>query len=44
MLLKAFPNDLSAEAITKRLEDPTKTLLFVMLKYQPGGRKEREAL
>ena len=42
--LKALPKDLSAEAITKRLEDPMKILLFVMIKYQPGGRKEREAL
>jgi hypothetical protein len=44
MLLKALPKDLSAEAITKRLEDPMKILLFVMIKYQPGGRREREAL
>ena len=44
MLLKALPKDLSAEAITKRLEDPMKILLLVMIKYQPGGRREREAL
>ena len=44
MLLKALPKDLAAEAITKRLEDPMTILLFVMIKYQPGGRREREAL
>ena len=40
MLLKALPKDLSAEAITKRLDDPMKILHFIMVKYQPGGRKE----
>ena len=44
MLLKALPKDLAAEAITKRLEEPTKILLFVMIKYQPGSRKEKENL
>ena len=44
MLLKALPKDLAAEAITKRLEDQMKILLFVMIKYQPGGRREQEAL
>ena len=44
MLLKAIPKDLASEAITKRLDNPTKILLLIMVKYQPGGRKEREAL
>ena len=44
MLLKSMPKDLAAEAITKRLENPMKILLMVMIKYQPGGRREREAL
>ena len=44
MLLKSMPKDLTAEAITKRLEDRMKILLMVMIKYQPGGRREREAL
>ena len=44
MLLKSMPKDLAAEAITKRLEDLMKILLAVMIKYQPLGRREREAL
>jgi hypothetical protein len=44
MLLKAIPKDLAAEAITKRLDNPLKILLLIMVKYQPGGRKEREAI
>ena len=44
MLLKAIPKDLASEAIAKRLDNPTKILLLIMVKYQPGGRKEREAL
>ena len=44
MLLKAIPRELASEAITKRLEDPRKVLLLIMIKYQPGGRKEKEAI
>jgi hypothetical protein len=44
MLLKAIPKDLASEIITKRFEDPMKILLVIMIKYQPGGRKERGAL
>ena len=44
MLLKAMPKDLAAEAITKRLDNPLKVLLLIMIKYQPGSRKEREAI
>jgi len=44
MLLKAIPKSISAEAITKRLENPLQILLLVIVKYQPGGRREREAV
>ena len=43
-LLKAIPKDLANEAITKRFETPEKILLFIMTKYQPGGKKERESI
>ena len=42
-LLKAIPKELANEAITKRFETPEKILLFIMTKYQPGGKKERES-
>ena len=44
MLLKALPKSLAAEAITKRLDNPLKILLMILIKYQPGGRKEKEAI
>ena len=44
MILRAIPKELASEAITKRLEDPLKILMFIIVKYQPGGRKEREAI
>jgi hypothetical protein len=44
MILKAIPKDLASEATTKRLDNPLKILLLIMIKYQPGGRKEREAI
>jgi hypothetical protein len=44
MLLRAIPKNLAAEAITKRLDNPLKITLLIVIKYQPGGRKEREAI
>ena len=44
MILKSIPKELAAEAITKRLGNPLKIFLSIVIKHQPGGRKEREAL
>ena len=41
MLLKAIPKDLVTEAVH---EDPMKVMLMIMVKYQPGSKKEKEAL
>ena len=43
MLLKAVPKTSANEAIAKRLENPLKILLPITIKYQPEGRREREA-
>lgn len=39
MLLRALPSSIATEAIAKRMKDPTEVMLFVMIKYKPGGRK-----
>jgi hypothetical protein len=43
MLLKAISKDLVIEAAQKRHEDPTKATLMIMVKYQPGSKREKEA-
>lgn len=42
MLLKAIPKDLVTEAVQKMHEDPMKAMLMIMVKYQPGGKKEKK--
>jgi hypothetical protein len=44
MLLKAIPKDIATEAAQKRYNSPIEVTLSVMIKYQPGSRKEKEAL
>ena len=44
MLLKAIPKDLVIEALQKRYENPTRVRLMIMAKYQPGSKREKEAL
>ena len=44
MLMKAIPKELAAEATQKRLENPAEIMLMIMVKYQPGTQKEKEAL
>ena len=44
MLLKATPKDIVTEAAQKRYDDPIKVTLFMVIKYQPGNRREKEAV
>jgi hypothetical protein len=44
MILKALPKEIVTEAIQKRYKDPIQVMLFLMIKYQPGSRKEREVI
>ena len=44
MVMKALPKGLRTEAIQKRYSDPEAVMLMIMIKYQPGSRKEKEAL
>jgi hypothetical protein len=44
MITKALPKGLRTEAVQKRYSDPEATMLMIMIKYQPGSRKEKEAL
>ena len=44
MLLKAIPKDIVTEAVQKRYKDPIQVMLLIMIKYQPGSRREKEAL
>ena len=44
MIMKALPKSLKTEAVQKRLSNPETVMLMVMVKYQPGTRKEKEAL
>ena len=44
MLLKAIPKDIATEAVQKRYNDPIKVTLLIMIRHQPGNRKEKEAL
>ena len=43
MLLKAIPKHIAAGAAQKRRNDPIKVMLLIMIKYQPGSRREKEA-
>ena len=42
--LKTIPKEIVAEAVQKSYDDPTKVMLLIMIKYQPGSRREKEAL
>jgi hypothetical protein len=44
MIMKALPKGLKTEAIQKRCATPQAVMLMIMVKYQPGTRKEKEAL
>jgi hypothetical protein len=44
MSMKALPKGLKTEAIQKRYSDPEAIMLMIMIKYQPGSRREKEAL
>ena len=44
MILKALPKEIVTEAIQKRYKDPIQVMLLIMIKYQPGSRKEREVI
>ena len=44
MILKVIPKDIVTEAVQKRYKDPIQVMLLIMIKYQPGSRKEREAI
>ena len=44
MIMKALPKGLKTEAIQKRCATPEAVMLMIMVKYQPGTRKEKEAL
>jgi hypothetical protein len=44
MILKALPKEIVTEAIQKRYKDLIQMMLFLMIKYQPGSRKEREVI
>jgi hypothetical protein len=43
MILKAIPKELADEVTQKRYENPAEIMLMIMVKYQPGTRKEKEA-
>ena len=44
MIMKALPKSLMTEAVQKRYSNPEAVMLMVIVKYQPGTRKEKEAL
>ena len=44
MILKALPKEMVTEAIQKRYKDPIQVMLLIMIKYQPGSRKEKEVI
>jgi hypothetical protein len=44
MIMKALPKGLKTDAIQKRCGTPEAVMLMIMIKYQPGTRKEKEAL
>ena len=44
MIMKALPKELKIEAVQKRYETPEAIMLMIMVRYQPGTRKEKEAL
>jgi len=44
MILNALPKEMVTEAIQKRHKDPIQVMLLIMIKYQPGSRKEREVI
>ena len=44
MITKAIQKELMTEAAQKRHEDPAAIMLIITVKYQPGSRKEKEAL
>ena len=44
MIMKALPKELMTEAVQKRYATPEAVMLMIMVKYQPGTRKEKEAL
>ena len=44
MILKALPKEIVTEAVQKRYKDPTQVMLLIMIKCQPGSRKEREVI
>ena len=43
-LLKSIPKELATEATQKRLEEPNKVMLMIMLENPPGSKKEKEML
>ena len=42
--MKALPKELMTGAVQKRHGDPAAAMLMIMVKNQPGTRKEKEAL
>jgi hypothetical protein len=42
MIMKAIPTILMTEAVQKRYEEPEDLILMIMVKYQPGTKKEKE--
>ena len=44
MILKAIPKDIATEVTQRRFEEPIKVMLLIMIRYQPGSRKEKEAI
>ena len=44
MILKAIPKEVATDATQRRFEEPIKVTLLIMIKYQPGSRKEKEAI
>jgi hypothetical protein len=44
VILKAVPKDIVTETIQKRYKDPIQVVLLIVMKYQPGSRKEKETL
>ena len=44
MIMKALPKELMTEAVQKRYATPEAVMLMIMVKYQRGTRKEKEAL
>ena len=41
MIMKAIPKMLMNEAVQKRYEEPEDIILMIMVKYQPGTKKEK---